>query len=889
MAADESDSDRTKSFVALSAGTMVSHYRIVEKIGAGGMGEVYLADDTELRRRVALKFLPSHLSRDEDCRKRFKREAQAAAKLDHANIVPVYEVGEFQGRPFFSMAHIEGQSLRETIKQGKLTVPEAIGLTIQICEGLHEAHTAQIVHRDIKPGNIIIDKNGKPRLLDFGLATLSGEEKLTKTGSTLGTVGYMSPEQIESKQVDHRSDLFSVGVILYEMLTGRRPFEGDNDAAVVKAITNSTPEPIARFKSGTTAELQQIISKALSKDPSLRYQHADDLAADLKRLSAAARPRRSRKSKLMIAAATLLVVIAVAYGVYTQFYRPKTVTKRQPKRLVVLPFTNLGEKDQSYFASGLTDEVIQRLSSISGLSIVSRMSAAKMKRDGDDIKTIGKDLKAQYVLDASALYQLSSDGGQRIRLTTQLINVTEDRVVWSEIYDTTTTEVFNVQASIAEKVAEKMNVVLLPAERKEIWEAWHTSAKVWKLYLRGNMEAYRYSGYGEQSLRLGLVYLHRALALDSNFSLAWVRLADVYGRLYQFGFERNDSTKALCWHAAERASQLSKNKWVRNWPLSRYYYQCERDWPKALQYLQEAYRGRESESEYLNYSHHILRRMGRWQEAYDNLSQVILLEPKSFAAATFDLAADCVYMRRYEEAERFYIEMIEAQPDFWDAYDQLFILYCIWQGDFEKARKVVEQSKGLVNAANWSVNLKWIADAENNYVNATEGISLASMDTLDYHFALGTAYFSQGKRDSARYHFEQMRQQYDSRRELLQTDPQLNWVFACMFAGLGEREQALDHMQKALNLLSPEKDALAGSDFYCGFIDMFRLLGDSKGQLEILDSAMSMPGMQGGLGWFLVDPDYRALVLDPGFKSIMEKHADSIQWRLYRERLATLK
>jgi serine/threonine protein kinase len=331
------EDDNTQSFVALTRGTMVSHYKIISKIGAGGMGEVHLAEDTELKRKVALKFLPPHLCQDEDCRKRFKREAQAAAGLDHPNIVPVYEVGDFSGRPFFSMAHIGGQSLREVIKQGKLIVNEVIDLAMQVCEGLHEAHGAGVVHRDIKPGNIIIDEKGKPRLLDFGLATVAGEEKLTRTGSTLGTVGYMAPEQVEGKKVDHRADLFSWGVVLYEMLTGRRPFEGENDAAVVNAITNSTPEPIARFKSGTSAELQSIIDKALAKDPSLRYQHADDMKTDLHRLEAGYEPTgaKSRRRLVFSVAGISLITIAAMffYSLYGEFrteadpeYRQRQIT-----------------------------------------------------------------------------------------------------------------------------------------------------------------------------------------------------------------------------------------------------------------------------------------------------------------------------------------------------------------------------------------------------------------------------------------------------------------------------------------------------------------------------------------------------------------------------------
>lgn len=873
------DDDKTNTHVTLTSGTMMFHYRIIEKIGSGGMGEIYLAEDTRLNRQVALKFLPLECCRDKEIRTRFQREAQAAAKLCHPNIITIFEVNEFNGRPYFAMEHIQGKSLADFIENKDNSLEKIIVLSIQICEGLSKAHQAGIVHRDIKPSNILIDQDGRAKILDFGLAAIKGEKKLTKTGSTLGTINYMSPEQARGENLDHRSDIFSLGVMLYEMITGHLPFKGEHEPGIIYSIQYDEPEPLARYKSGVSDELQRVIAKALEKDKNRRYQHADELASDLRRLTSAASPQRNRRFRLLSAVLFALIIVAGAYFGYAYILHPKAIKARQPKRLVVLPFTNTGGEDQSYFASGITDEVIQRLSSISGLSVVSRMSAARMKQEGDDIKKIGKDLKAQYILDASARYQISSDGTRRVRLTTQLINVTEDRIVWSETYDTTTADVFNVQASIAEKVAEKMNVVLLPAERKEVWEGWTTSPEAWDLYLRGHQETYRYGGYGEQPLRLGLIYLQKALALDSNFSLAWVEITDVYGRLYGFGFDRTDSIKALCWTAAQKALQLSQNPWIRNWPMERYYAQCAKDWDRAFEHLKEAYPNRENDADYLNYSHHVLRRMGRWQEAYENLSKAIELEPKGLPMAKYDLAWDCIYLRRYEEAERRLKEVIADRPDFWYAYDRLFRLYCQWQGDIEKARKVVAQSKGFIDAGNWSTDLKWIGD-----IPATEGISLSSMDTLDYHYALGYAYFSQGKRDSARYHFEQMRRQYDERREQLRTNPWLNQSFAIMFAGLGERELALEHMRKAMDLLSPDKDAIDGAELYAQFIDMFRLLGDVKGQLQILDSELTMPCSY-GLGWFIIDPDFKPLVLDPEFKSIMEKHADSIQWALYRKRV----
>jgi len=236
------EDDQTRSYTPIPQGTVISRYRIIQVIGIGGMGEVYLAEDTELKRTVALKFLPHYLISVADAKARFKREAQAAASLKHPNIVTIYEVGEFEGRPFFAMEHCEGQSLRDLLAEKTLSIDQIVNYAVQICEGLQEAHTAGVVHRDIKPSNIVIDKNGRPKLVDFGLASIHGAEKLTKTGSTLGTVGYMSPEQIEVKDIDHRSDLFSFGVLLYEMIAGRAPFPGETEVAIIKSVIGNTPE-----------------------------------------------------------------------------------------------------------------------------------------------------------------------------------------------------------------------------------------------------------------------------------------------------------------------------------------------------------------------------------------------------------------------------------------------------------------------------------------------------------------------------------------------------------------------------------------------------------------------------------------------------------------------
>ncbi|MCP4566593.1 MAG: serine/threonine-protein kinase [FCB group bacterium] len=330
------DDDNTRTHIVLTKGTMVGHYRIVEKIGAGGMGEVYLVEDTKLNRKVALKFLPSHLSQNEDCRKRFKREAQAAAKLSHPNIIHVYEVSEYQGRPFFAMEHVEGLSLKEFSEAKDLSIERILELSIQICEGLNDAHEKGVTHRDIKPSNILVDSHGRVKIVDFGLASVVGTDQLTKTGSTLGTIGYMSPEQVRGKEIDHRSDLFSLGVVLYELITKLNPFKRDSEAATLKAVSDDLPEPLARFKTGLPDGIQAIVDKALEKDAKTRYQHADGMLSDLMRVKRSiesgesivpisAYPRRSIWI-WWIAAVVTVVVVAVILNAWMSRDEAKTPT-----------------------------------------------------------------------------------------------------------------------------------------------------------------------------------------------------------------------------------------------------------------------------------------------------------------------------------------------------------------------------------------------------------------------------------------------------------------------------------------------------------------------------------------------------------------------------------
>ncbi|MCH7689934.1 MAG: serine/threonine protein kinase, partial [candidate division Zixibacteria bacterium] len=400
----EEQNDKTQTHVVLTKGTKISQYRIIERIGVGGMGEVYLAEDSKLDRRVALKFLSFQHSQNEALKVRFRREAQAVAKLSHPNIVHIYEVGEYQNRPYFAMEHIEGESLHHYAHDETLSVGEIITIAIEICEGLNKAHQLGIVHRDIKTSNIVLDSDGHPKILDFGLATIAGQEKLTKEGSTIGTVAYMSPERAEGRKSDHRSDLFSFGVVLYELIAGRTPFRRDSEAATMNAIVNDIPEPMARYRSGVPDGIQQIIDKLLEKDARTRYQTAADVGADLIRekrmldsgdISSASRSisgfRRTQKSglkKWILSGTSLAIIIALVLVL-----KPWKLTVESTdeavaaeNRLAVMYFDNLVDPtDSTRLGEIVTNLLITDLSDSKHLRVVSS------QRMFDILRQLGKE------------------------------------------------------------------------------------------------------------------------------------------------------------------------------------------------------------------------------------------------------------------------------------------------------------------------------------------------------------------------------------------------------------------------------------------------------------------------------------------------------------------
>lgn len=506
-------------------GKTISHYKILEELGRGGMGIVYKAEDTKLKRTIALKFLPPELTRDADARKRFVHESRAAAALNHPNICTIYEVDESESQSFIAMEYIEGQSLKEKIQSGPIKLAEAIDIAIQTAEGLREAHEKDIVHRDIKSANIMVTTKGQAKIMDFGLAKLAGETKLTKTGTTLGTAAYMSPEQTRGEIVDHRSDIWSVGVVLYEILTGQLPFKGDYEQAVVYSIVNEESEPITALRSGVPMELERIINKCLEKDPYDRYQHVDELIVDLRGLKKKSMPEvipsvrgvksKDRRSASPFIFPIIFLLISMAAVTAYLLFKGKTAGKPEIKSIAVLPFANLRSDPETDFLSfALADRIIGALAYIKSISVRASSSVRKYENQVVDPLSAGNELKVDYILSGNYLTQAND-----IRLSVELVHVPINEMIWRESIEVHYETAYTLQDTVSEKVILGLRIQFSPNERERMQKDVPQNPLAYEYYLRSL--SYPLSIEGSS---MAIEMLKKSIELDSTYAPAFDQL-----------------------------------------------------------------------------------------------------------------------------------------------------------------------------------------------------------------------------------------------------------------------------------------------------------------------------------------------------------------------------
>jgi len=883
MAADDGLDDRTQSFKALTAGTRISHYQIINKVGSGGMGEVYLARDTELDRQVALKFLPEHLCQDEDCRRRFRREAQAAARLSHPNIIQVFEVAEHERRPFFAMEHVEGRTLKEYLQDQRVRLEEILSLTAQICEGLQAAHEAGVVHRDIKPTNIIIDSHGRVKIVDFGLAAVKGADPLTKTGSTMGTIGYMSPEQVRGEDLDQRSDLFSLGVVLYELITGRAPFSADTEAATLHAITHNEPEPIARYRRRASENLQAIIDKLLEKSRETRYQHADGLLSDLLREKRRLSPEtsevsiaevRSRPGRVWWSVAAV-VVIVVLLSVWQPWKTLPPAGRSDKIMLAVLPFENLGDPSDDYFADGVTDEILTDLAKLSGLNVISRTSSMRYKGTDKNLRQIGKELNVDYVLEGTIRWE-KSGSTDRVRISPQLIKIADDTHLWAERYDAVLTDIFQVQSGIARKVAGALDIALLQSEQDALDRLPTTSPRAYDFYLRGK-QLFTVAAYRPEDLVQAGAMHRGAIEIDPEFAQAYAELGTVYVEMFWDKFVDIENLLDTARHYIDRAVALAPDDPATHQALGWYYYHGLRDFDKALTEFELVLQLQPNNSLAIASIAWVKRRQGHWEEAKQGLKRAIRLDPIE-PWYVYEVAMTYARSGDFAAAQPYFDKVIAMYPEHkWAHMLKAFSVFSM-TGSIPETRAALAKGVEQVGRCPEMTFFEAVCDMiEEKYESALgrltsveDAYMFKDRDSADYYSQKGTIYKLTGKEDTARAHYDSARVFLERLMATQRDDASIQSDLAVVYALLGRKEDAVKTALRAVELLPLSLDALDGPDMITSLASVYAIVGEPDLALEQLEYLSTIP-CDISAPWLKAAPDFTSLQDHPRFQALLEK------------------
>ncbi len=648
------------------SGQTVSHYQILEKLGEGGMGVVYKARDSRLGRTVALKFLAADRVAEPSLRQRFHHEAQAAAALDHPNICTVYEIDERDGETFLAMAFVDGPTLREKIEQRPLGLEEAIGIAIQIGEGLEAAHERGIVHRDVKSANILLTPSGQARITDFGLATLADRTRLTQEGAIVGTPQYMSPEQARGEVVDRRSDLWSLGVVLYEMVCGQLPFGGETAPAAVFAVLHKEPEPLTALRSRVPMELDRIVAKALAKNPAERYQHAADILVDLRSV------RRLLESRSGTSAADRAAADTSAGR------------KAGLPAIAVLAFNDMSpERDQEYFCDGIAEEILNGLARIEGLHVASRTSAFRYKGQAIDIGEIGRQLKVDTLLEGSV-----RKSGDRLRITAQLINVADGFHLWSERYDRTVEDVFAIQDEISQAVVAKLRVQLVGEQ--PLIQRRAANVEAYNLNLKGRHWGNKFTGQG---WRKAIECFERAIIEDPNYASPHAGLAVAYTYLAIHGWARPREVMPSAKTFALKALELDQTLAEAHFALAYVREFYEWDWQGAESEYQRAIELSPKDALSRIWHADLLVYTGRADAAFAEAHRAWELEPVSEEVNRMMVYISFV-TGRYDEAVAHGQKAVELYPHGAGAHNLLGFAYA-HKGQYQEAIRSLQEASTL--------------------------------------------------------------------------------------------------------------------------------------------------------------------------------------------------
>ncbi len=887
---DESDFEETAPGQNL-VGQKVGSFEIIEMIGRGGMGVVYLAHDTKLDRSVAIKSIPVELQASSTARARFHREAKLLASLNHPNIAVIHEIIEQdEGAGYLILEYIPGETLAQRIAREPLKFEETLSIAQQVAEAVSAAHDKGVIHRDLKPGNIKITPDGRVKVLDFGLAKASvSEDKnventVTQPGHVIGTPAYMSPEQARGKDTDHRTDIWSFGCIMYEMLSGHLPFEGETATDTLARIIERQPDWDVLPQS-TPMNIRVLLRRCLEKNPQQRLGDITNAALEIretlssgfltKSASAQAVPTKSRKMAMIIGAAIIIVLTTIV----VQFIPEKQAQPSSKEiRLVVLPFENLGPVEDEYFADGITDAITARLAVIHGLGVISRQSAIQYKKRDKDTRQIAKELRVDYILEGTVQRERPSDPTSRVRIIPQLIRASDDTHVWADVYDNDMSEVFQVQSDLAEQVAQALDITLLEPERQALESRPTENLEAWDYYLRG--EEYYNRRLIENDFRIATQMYEKAIELDPTFALAYAQLSNAHAYLYWLYYDRTEERLAMAKQAVEKALQLNPDLPEAHMALGHYYYHGHLDYNRALEQFAIVRKSQPNNSEILAWIGFVQRRQGKFEQALTNIKKASELDPLS-NTLVFEIALTCTFLRMYPEAEPCYERAISLRPDWPEPYSWNAWLYLLAEGKTEEAQAVLEQASQNSNSSEdrWIVFRSVVLNMFNgDYHETLDQLSSYELGAFDTQFWFVPKSQLHAQINGLMGNQQLEQDYYESARCVLETktqeqpdDARFRSALGIAYAGLGRKEDAIREGELAVELLPVSKEAMRGFYRAKDLAQIYAMVGEHDAAIDQLEFLLSVPGEM-SVPLIQLDPTWAPLRDHPRFKKLVETH-----------------
>ncbi len=872
------------------AEALAGRYRIEREVGRGAAATVYLAHDLRHGRHVALKVLNSELGAALGV-ERFQREIRTQARLQHPHILPLFDSGSAAGRLFAAMPFVEGGSLRDRLRrEGPLPVEIAAQLAAEVASALTYAHALGVIHRDIKPANILIASGGHALLTDFGIAYAIEDRgggarpgRITESGVTLGTPTYMSPEQsVGDESVDSRSDIYSLAVVVYEMLAGTPPFTGPNPRAIMARRLVEPPPPLGVVRPGLPAGVEAAITRALARQPADRFDTAAEFAVALCGPAAeepepveAAPPRERRSWGRYAAAALALLLVAGAAVVGQRVLRRPAAAPVGLRMLVVLPFRNLGDSTDGYFADGLTEELTSRLAGLNGLRVISRTSAEQYRGSRRSLKEIGAELGAGYVLEGSVLLARAGGVAQRVRVLPRLIAVADDSQLWSQPYETEVTEVFRVQSDIAERVTRELDVALGASERAALADAGTANPVAYDLYLRGN----DYLGRSNQEVDLANAarLYQQAVEADPSFAAAYARLARCHTQIYWHYYDRTDARLALARQALDSAVGLGPNLPETRMAQGFYHYWGRLDYEAALREFETALRLQPSNSELLQAIGYVERRRGRWESSLGHFVEALRYDPRS-GIRSFDVGDNYLSLRMYSEADHYLDRAMALSPDWSNPYLYRAWLQVIWRGDLVRARELIARGLARIEPGRFAPTFQTgdrvsasLVTADSAFWPMLDRLSLATFagDTVRYHLLKAEAAGFRRQTAGERAHGDSARAVIERRLRPRPDDAKILATLALAYSHMRRHPEAIRAGERAAKLLPLEADAVSGPFILAYLARVYTAAGRPDEAVAVLErlvatnSWITPPALR-------VDPIWEPLRAHPGFRRLAD-------------------